>query len=182
MQKLKRRQISGATPELTSKVAATAVILLWSVTLIADIDSAKFICHSRNDTTFTKKLLNKQKIQVNINVDTRVLHQFNPRKGFTSVLIDWIKGLVLNFGVNLWCYPKIKWPIVYLIRIMMSENLSLVDVSGDTEEPGEIRTSRRRRVHVVERWWVGNRWKVVQLTVTVCSHYADLQPTHPPIH
>jgi len=30
----------------------------------------------------------------------------NLRKGFTQVLSDWIKGLVLNFGVNLWCYPK----------------------------------------------------------------------------
>jgi len=32
----------------------------------------------------------------------------SPRKGFTPVLSDWIKGLVLNFSVNLWCNPKIK--------------------------------------------------------------------------
>ena len=31
----------------------------------------------------------------------KVLHRF-------SFLSDWIKGLVLNVGVNLWCYPKIK--------------------------------------------------------------------------
>jgi len=36
----------------------------------------------------------------------------NPRKGFTPVLRDWIKGLVLNFSVNLWCKPNIKWPTV----------------------------------------------------------------------
>jgi len=32
--------------------------------------------------------------------------------GFTPVLGDWIKGLVLNFSVNLWCKPNIKWPNV----------------------------------------------------------------------
>jgi len=39
----------------------------------------------------------------------------NPRKGFTPVLGDWIKGLVLNFSVNLWCKPNIKWPNVLAI-------------------------------------------------------------------
>jgi len=43
------------------------------------------------------------KIQVNTEVNTRVFTKRNPRKSFTPVLSDWIKGLVLNFGVNLWC-------------------------------------------------------------------------------
>jgi len=48
------------------------------------------------------------KIQVNTKVNARVLHQFNLRKGFTPVLGDQIKGLVLNFSINLWCKPNIK--------------------------------------------------------------------------
>jgi len=35
--------------------------------------------------------------------------KYNPRKGFKPASSDWIKGLVLNYGVNLCCYPKIKW-------------------------------------------------------------------------
>ena len=38
-----------------------------------------------------------------ISVNTKVLHQFNPRTGFTPVSGDWIKGLVLNCDLNLWC-------------------------------------------------------------------------------
>jgi len=52
-----------------------------------------------NDTVFTKKLLNKQRCKLTPGFYTKS----NPRKGFTPVLGDWIKGLVLNFSVNLWC-------------------------------------------------------------------------------
>jgi len=51
------------------------------------------------------------KIQVNTKVNTRVYTKYNPRKGFTPVLRDWIKALVLNSGV-----PKDKVThSVYLI-------------------------------------------------------------------
>jgi len=46
-----------------------------------------------------KKLLNKQSSKLTPGFYTKS----NPRKGFTPILGDWIKGLVLNFSVNLWC-------------------------------------------------------------------------------
>ena len=49
-------------------------------------------------TQYLQKML--RQIQVNTKVNTRVLHLSNPRKGFTPVLSDWIKGLVLIFGVT----------------------------------------------------------------------------------
>jgi len=52
--------------------------------------------------------LNKQRFKLTPQLTPGFYTKSNPRKGFTSVLSDWIKGLVLNFGVNLWCYPKIK--------------------------------------------------------------------------
>jgi len=75
--------------------------------LIADIDSTKFITDSGNDTIL-QKMLNKQRFKLTPKLPPGFYTKSNPRKGFTSVLSDWIKGLVLNFGVNLWCYPKIK--------------------------------------------------------------------------
>jgi len=59
-------------------------------------------------TQYLHKMVNKQRFKLT----SRFYTKSNPRKGFTPVLSDWIKGLVLNFGVNLWCYPKIKWPNV----------------------------------------------------------------------
>jgi len=55
-------------------------------------------------TVFTKKLLNKQRFKLTLGFYTKA----NPRKGFTPVLGDWIKGLMLNFSINLWCKPNIK--------------------------------------------------------------------------
>jgi len=52
-----------------------------------------------NDTVFTKKMLNKQRFKLTPGFYTKS----HPRKGFTPILGDWIKGLVLNFSVNLWC-------------------------------------------------------------------------------
>jgi len=51
-------------------------------------------------------MLNKQRFKLTSGFYTKS----NPRKGFTPVLGDWIKGLVLNFSINLWCKTKIKWP------------------------------------------------------------------------
>jgi len=84
------------------------------VTLIADIDGAKFISHCNLDMTqyLQKKLLNKQTFKLTPKLTPGSYTKSNPRKGFTLVLSYWIKGLVLNFGVNLWCYPKIKSPNV----------------------------------------------------------------------
>jgi len=59
-----------------------------------------------------KELLNKQRSKLTSKLTPESYTKHNPRKGFTPVLSDWIKGLVLSFGVNLWCYPKIKWPNV----------------------------------------------------------------------
>jgi len=53
--------------------------------LIADIDGAKFISHC--DLEMTQYL-------------PGFYTKSNPRKGFTPVLSDWIKGLVLIFGVT----------------------------------------------------------------------------------
>ena len=73
----------------------------------------KYISHSRNDTIFTKKLLNKQWFKLTPGFYTKS----NPRKGFTGtpVLGDWIKGLVVNFCVNLWCKLNIEWPIASVV-------------------------------------------------------------------
>jgi len=50
--------------------------------------------------TSLRLILNKQRSKLTPEFYTKC----NPRKGFTPVLSDWIKGLVLNFGVNLLCY------------------------------------------------------------------------------
>jgi len=55
----------------------------------------KYISHSRNDTIF-QKIVNKQRFKLTPGFYTKS----NPRKGFTPALGDWIKGLVLNFGVT----------------------------------------------------------------------------------
>jgi len=50
-------------------------------------------------TQSLQKTLNKQRFKLTPGFYTKS----NPRKGFTPVLSDWIKGLVLNFSVNVWC-------------------------------------------------------------------------------
>jgi len=57
------------------------------------VTGTKYIFHSINDTIFTKKLLNKQGFKLTPGFYTKS----NPRKGFTPVLGDWIKGLGLNW-------------------------------------------------------------------------------------
>jgi len=68
------------------------------VTLIADIDGATFISHS-SKTQYLQNMLNKLRFKLTPGFYTKS----NLRKCFTPILSDWIKGLVLNFGVNLWC-------------------------------------------------------------------------------
>ena len=89
------------------------------VTLIAEIDRSHTVgknLHLNWECSSLRGLCGWWKTMYDgcpkIQVNTRVLHQFNLRKGFTPVSGDWIKGLVLNFCVNLWCKPNIKWPIV----------------------------------------------------------------------
>jgi len=74
------------------------------VTLTADIDGDKFISHyNLQITQYLQKVLNKQRFKLTSKLTPGFYTKSNPRKGFTPVLSDWIKGLVLNFGVNLWC-------------------------------------------------------------------------------
>ena len=67
------------------------------------VTGAKYVSHSRNDNIY-KKMSNEQRFKLTPGFYAKS----NPRKGFTPVLGNWIKGLVLNFSVNLWCYLKIK--------------------------------------------------------------------------
>jgi len=53
-------------------------------------------------TQYLQKMLNNQRFKLTAKLTPGFYTKFNPRKGFTLVLSDWIKG------VNLWCKPKIK--------------------------------------------------------------------------
>jgi len=55
-------------------------------------------------TQYLQKMLNKQRFKLTPKLTPGFYTKSNPRKDGTPVLSDWIKGLVLNFGVNLWCY------------------------------------------------------------------------------
>jgi len=46
-------------------------------------------------------MLNKQRFKSTAKLTPGFYTKSNPTKGLTLVLSDWIKGLVLNFGVNL---------------------------------------------------------------------------------
>jgi len=46
-------------------------------------------------------LLNKQRFKLSTKLTARFYTKSNPRKSFTRVVSDRIKGLVLNLGVNL---------------------------------------------------------------------------------
>jgi len=70
------------------------------VTLITSSNGAKFLSYSRNDTVFTKKLLNKQRFKLTPKLTPGFYTKSIPRKGFTPVLSDWIKGLMLILGVT----------------------------------------------------------------------------------
>jgi len=52
---------------------------------IADIDGTRFISHSRNDTKFTKKLLNKERFKLTPKLTPGFYTKTNSRKGFTPV-------------------------------------------------------------------------------------------------
>jgi len=53
-------------------------------------------------------------------------------------------------------------------------NLTLIDVSSDTEKPGEVWTNSRWRVHGVRRRRVGIRWKVLHFLVTAVTQNTNL--------
>jgi len=57
-------------------------------------------------TQYLQKLLNKQRFKLTPKLTPVFYTKSNLRKGFTPALSDWIKCLVLNFGVNLWYYSK----------------------------------------------------------------------------
>jgi len=69
--------LNGVTPELTPKVQCKlGCYSELTVTLIADIDGAKFISHSNLEMTqYLQKLLNKQRFKLTPGFYTRVLHQ-----------------------------------------------------------------------------------------------------------